>query len=418
MNRRHILSGACIAWLGLALAPATTAQPAPAGQPLAFPVAVRPGKALECVVARGPTAPVAALAFSPDGKLLAAGGYQEVLVWDLDAGRLCERVGVGGLNDRVHALAFHKDGRRLAVAEGTPGGSGDVRVYDVETGAMTAQFTDPRDAVFSLAFSPDGKWLAGGGVDATVRVWDVDAKTVAATLKDHSDWVHGVAFSADGKFLSSASADRTAVVWEAGTWKRVNRLEEKDPVTGVAFSPDGQFVLLALAGDDDKVLRLRRRDNGDLARATDMGVAAPTDMTWSTKANRVVVPCTDKTVRVYDGGNGNHVLTLAGHAGWVYRAVVSPDGKTVASAGSDGTVKLWNLADGKLLATLVQLAPRTDGWLIATATGFVATSSPAALQWKATGLTTAPDQLSRSLVKPELVRKVIAGQPVPAPDPS
>jgi hypothetical protein len=79
-------------------------------------------------------------------------------------------------------------------------------------------------------------------------------------------------------------------------------------------------------------------------------------------------------------------------------------------------VKLWSVADGRPLATLVQLAPRSDDWLIATTAGYLAGSAPALLQWKAAGLTTPADQVTGRLWKPDLVQQVIAGKPVPAPD--
>jgi WD40 repeat protein len=401
---------------GYGLAPAVQAQPAPARQALTVPVFARPGKSLEGVVAYGPAAPVVAVAFSPDGKLLATGGYQDVLLWDLAGGRLRKRLGVGGLNDLVQVLDFHKDGHLLAVAEGTASGPGAVKVFDVDTGALVVSFTEPKDVVYAMAFSPDGKWLAAGGADSVLHVWALDTRASVATLKDHGDWIRGVAFSPDGKFLASAGDDRTALVWEVGTWKRVSRLEEKEPVTGVVFSTDGQYVLLAVAGESERVLRLRKRDTGDVARSVDLGVSWPNDLVRAPQIHDVVVPCDDKAVRLYDAAGGNQVASLSGHAGWVYRAAVSPDGKLLASAGGDGIVKLWSVADGRPLATLVQLTPRSDDWLIATTAGYLAGSAPAVLQWKAAGLTTPADKLTGRLWKPELVQQVIAGKPVPAPD--
>jgi WD40 repeat protein len=414
MNLPKLLGPLLLA--GLALPASAVAQPAPARSPQTLPVLARPGKTIECTVARGPMVPVAAVAFSPDGKLLATGGYQEVLLWDLAGARLLRRLGVGGLDGPVEALAFHKDGRLLAVADGLPGSAGGVRLFDIETGALAARLPDSNESAAALAFSPDGKWLAAGGLDTIVHVWSIDTKASVAALREHGDSIQGVAFSPDGKFLASAGDDRVGIVWEVGTWKRIARLEEKDPVSGVAFSPDGQFVLLAVVGEDDKALRLRKRDGGDVVRSTDLGPAAPCALVWLPQINRVVVPCRDATVRIHDAGNGNHLASLAGHASWVYRVAASTDGKTLASASADGTVKLWSLADNRLLATLIPLAPRTDDWLITTPPGYLAGSTPAALQWKAAGLTTPVDKLTERLWKPELVQQVIAGKPVPAPD--
>ena len=102
------------------------------------------------------------------------------------------------------------------------------------------------------------------------------------------------------------------------------------------------------------------------------------------------------------------MANLAGHADWVYRVAVSPDGTKLASASADGTVKLWNLAENRLLATLVQLAPRTDEWLISTPPGYLA-ASPGAVQWKTAKLNTPPDKLAAILQNPELVKQSLAG---------
>jgi WD40 repeat protein len=232
-------------------------------------------------------------------------------------------------------------------------------------------------------------------------------------MKEHTDWIDKVVFSPDGKFLASAGEDRTALIWEVGTWKRLARLEEKDPVRGAAFSPDGQFLLLALAGASDQMIRLRKRVDGELARATDLGAAVPGDVLWSPTTNRILVPCSDATVKVFDGGNGNLVANLTGHATWVDRVAVRPDGARIASASADGTVKLWNAADGRLLATIVQLTPRTDEWLIMSSSGYLTTSSPSILQWKASGLTAPSAKLTTLLQNAELVKKALSGTAVP-----
>ena len=207
-------------------APATPPPPpaiAPRKQPLVIPiVAAPPGQAapsVDCVVALGPVAPVSAVAFSPDGKTLATAGYQEVLLWDLANAKLLKRIGAGQMSDSARAMAFSKDGRLLAVAEGVPNGPGAVRLFDKDSGQVALSFQEPKEVVYALAFHPEGKLLAAGGGDAAVYVWNLDEKKLVATLKEQGDWVLGVSFSANGKFLAAASADKTAQVWEVGTWK-------------------------------------------------------------------------------------------------------------------------------------------------------------------------------------------------------
>ncbi len=112
------------------------------------------------------------------------------------------------------------------------------------------------------------------------------------------------------------------------------------------------------------------------------------------------VPCTDKTVKVFDITNGRLIANLSGHQDWVYSVAISSDETGLASGSAAGTVKLWATKDNKLLATLVQLAPRTDEWLVMTTEGYFATSSPGSLAWKAENLSTLLDELRKQLQNP------------------
>jgi len=405
----------------LALAPvsAQAAAPPPQKQSLVMPASAapsdgQPAPTIECVVTFGPSVPISALAFSPDGKTLAVGGYQEVLLWDLANGKLSKRVGMGQASSFVHALAFGKDGRSLVVAEGTPHSSGAVKILDLETGQPTLSFQEPKDVLYSLALSPDGKLLAGSGADGLAYIWSMDEKKVAATIEDHSDWVLGVSFSPDGKFLATASADSSSQVWEVGTWNSVRRLPQSDTVHSAAFSADGTLLALAVGGPKDRAIRIRRRDNGQQTRAISLGAATPLDIIWAPKGNKIFVPCDDNTLKVYNAANGAVIANLSGHGDWVYCAAVNADETRFATGSADGTVKLWNGADNKLLATFIQLAPRADEWLVITPKGYLATSTPGALQWKTTNVP-APDKLTSLYQNAESVQKSIAGEDVAPP---
>ena len=380
--------------------------------PIVTPAPGQPTPSVDCVVAFGPVVPVSAVAFSPDGKTLATAGYQEVLLWDLANAKLLKRIGVGQLTDAVRGLAFSKDGRLLAVAEGTPCVSGAVRVFDKESGQAVAGFQEPKEVVCSLAFHPEGKLLAAGGADATAYVWNLDEKKLAATLKEQSDWILGVSFSANGKFLATASADKTLQVWEVGTWKPLTEMQQTGAVHGAAFSPDGELVAMAVVGPEDRAIRVRRRDNAQEVRVMDFAAHLPLDVVWTAQPNRIFVPSSDKTVRVFDGGNFNHVASLSGHGDWVYRVALTADGTKLASTSADGTTKLWSVADGRLLATLLQLTPRTEEWLIVAPQGYVAASSPAALQWRTANVKTPADKLPGLILRPEMVRDAVAGNKV------
>jgi hypothetical protein len=391
---------------------------------------------LECLAAVGPAIPVTALAFSPDGKRLAAAAGRDVALWDLDAAKLLKRAGAGTADVTVHALAFSKDGHWLAVGEGKPGVSGGVRLVDVQSDQTIAAFPEPKDVVYGLAFSPDGNLLAAGSADGRAYVWNVAQKKLAGTIREHTDWVLGVAFSPDGKLLATASTDRSVQVWEVGTWKSLNRFLQSDPVQAVAFSPDGQLLSWAVAGPQNRMVRWRQpldppEEPGTPAAAKkpkvipqvrniDTSGGAPLALAWGSVPQgtppqpRMLVACADKTVKVYDI-NASQRATLAGHGDWIYAAAISGDGKTFASGSGDGTVRLWQGVENRPLATLVQLSPGKDDWLIVAAAGYFATSSPAAVSWDKKSLSTPPEKLAELLGKPELVRDALTGKPLGAP---
>ena len=428
-----------------------TAPVAPEKRSFSIPVSIpnpnnpqsTPG---ECVVSAGPAVPISAVAFSADSKRLFVGGYKEVLVWDLEEIKLAGRLGAGQLSGRVRAVAFSKDGKSLAVAEGTPGVSGAVRLMDVASGKIAATLAEAKDEFISLAFSSDGKLLAAGGSDGAVRVWNADDQKLVKELKRHGDWVSGIAFSPDGKFLASGSIDKTVQIWEAGAWNPIVKLPQPstESVHGLAFSPNSEFLAIAVGGAEERAIRLwrtasveesresptnrtPRREAVRQTRPIDTGACSALGVVWgpppagapaNAAAGRMFIPCTDKSVRAL-GPNGATLGNLAGHTDWVYSVAASPDGARVASGSGDGAVRLWTAGDARLLATLVQLASATDRWAIVTPRAFFATSAPDSLQWKTADSKTVSADLVARLESSESVREALkspAGK-IPLPPP-
>jgi hypothetical protein len=252
-----------------------------------------------------PAAPVAALAYRLDGKLLAASGYGEVLLLDPANGDLLDKL--SGQKPKVTALAFSRDGQRLAVASGEASQAAEVRIYVVPLDGLPDPKSEQvlsghKDLVYDLAFSPDGKVLATCGYDRLIKLWDVATGKELNTLKDHSDTIYGVAFSPDGQWLASGAADRAVKIWEVATGKRLHTLgEATDWIYAVAWSPDGQRV--AAAGVD-KSIRV-----------------------WQVTADGVKL-----------------VQSAFAHEKPVVRLVYSADGQTLYSLGEDRVLKAWNTA--------------------------------------------------------------------------
>lgn len=412
MNFKHVLGSTLLLWL--AASSSLGAEPAAAVSPslqrtLAIPFS--PPRPAAFTVACGMALPLSGVAFSPDGRTLAVGGLGEVLLWDLAAGKLAKRIGTAEIGSMVQAVLFSKEGKSLAVAEGTPYAAGGVKVFDLQSGQVAMNFQEPKGAVFSLDLSPDGKLLAAGCSDAAAYVWSLPEKKLVATLKDHALAVSSVSFAPDGKHLATASLDKTVQVWEVATWtpdrkkttleapvRRCCLRDNGRPFWGAANAVTFRFGLV-VGGHDAKSIQNRMDDKAAPAYRNDikaeLDAGTPLDCLWLTdphpgkgSAQWAYVAASDNTVKVYkfDGQKLDLADTLRGHSDWVYALASSADGKRLASASGDGSVKLWNLADRSLLATLVQLSPGRDDWLIVTGQGYFATSTLAAVQGKTGGV--------------------------------
>jgi eukaryotic-like serine/threonine-protein kinase len=115
----------------------------------------------------------------------------------------------------MQSMCFSRDGERLASGGRTLGKSGEVKVWDAQTGRETLTLKGHTSAVSSVAFSADGKLIVSGSQDKTVKVWDAQTGQETLTLKGHTGAVSSVAFSADGNRIASGSEDKTVKLWDA-----------------------------------------------------------------------------------------------------------------------------------------------------------------------------------------------------------
>jgi WD40 repeat protein len=161
------------------------------------------------------------LAFSADGRSLAA-NYADGTVWLWDLARKRGQSLPLAAKHQLTAIAISPDGRSVALAgwkceRGTAGWGGQVRVWDLASGAERELAAAHTGLISCLAFSPDGRTLASGGQDCTIRLWDVAGGAERAVLRGHTDRVNAIAFAPDGQALASGGADNTVRLWELGT---------------------------------------------------------------------------------------------------------------------------------------------------------------------------------------------------------
>lgn len=359
---------------------------------------------LELTLTVGPLPPVAAVAFSPDGKLLASGVYGRVTVWDLATAKPVKVLTnvLGAVND----LKFLPDGKTLAVAGGQPSARGDLRLFDTADWKLIHSLGGHLDTVSGVSFSPDGAKLASASFDKTVRLWDVKTGKVLHSYTGHSDFVYAVAFGPDGSWYVTASKDRTGRVIDTATGKGLFTLSGSDQeVMAVAVHPASGRVL---AAGLDPVVSWYDPKTGERAQRAGGPATATHEIAINPKGSLIAVAGGDGTIRTLDPKTGGQLKALQSGA-VVFAVAVDADAKRIASGGADGVVKLWDAADARLLVTLWS---GPEDWLTLTPEGYF-TGADALLAkgvWKATGKPVTDAKLLAPLKDAGQVGKAAQGQ--------
>jgi WD40 repeat protein len=188
--------------------------------------------------------PVTAVAFANGDKSILTSGYHEVLVWSAKDGKLLRRI--SGLPERIHSIDIHPGGKQVAIAGGSPGRSGEVRVIDLADGSLVQLLHKSDDLCLSAKFNLTGTRLATCGTDGSVRVFDSETWQEVATFSNHSNWVNDLAWSADGNKIVTGSKDHTAKVFDLTTNSRISTYTGHDgSVYSVTFDETGEHVLSA-----------------------------------------------------------------------------------------------------------------------------------------------------------------------------
>ncbi len=252
-----------------------------------------------------------------------------------------------GHSDEVFSVAYSPDGRYLA------SGSIDktIKIWEVATGKELRTLTGHSGGVFLVAYSPDGRYLASGSSDKTIKIWEVATGKELHTLTVYS-YLYGadVVYSPDGRYLASRSDDKTIKIWEVATGKELRTLTgHSGPVLSVVYSPDGRY-LASGGGLRDNTIKIWQVATGKVLRT----LTGHSDWVLSvvySPDGRYLASGSRQTIKIWQVATGKVLRTLTGHSDWVWSVVYSPDGRYLAS-GSYQTIKIWEVATGKELRTL------------------------------------------------------------------
>ena len=364
------------------------------------------------VYARAPV--VTSLDYSPDGKLLAVAGYHEVLLHKADGSGIEARL--VGLSERVQTVRFSADGSKIAVAGGNPGRMGEVQIWDVAKRKLLMSTSITFDTLYGANWSPDGKLVSFGCSDNSVRAVDAASGQQVLFNGSATDWVLDTVWSTKGTHVISAGRDMTAKLTEVATQRFVDNITSITPgalkggLLSIARHPQRDEILVGGSDGIPQIYRMERitarriGDNANLLRkfpamegrifsvdyspdgktivcgsayhdkgavnfySAEFDATLPDDVkktlgeVGSAKAPNVIA-WTEKDVKL--------IKAIPFEKGGVFAVNYSPDGKTVATAGDDGFVRLLDVASGTIkkeflsvpLAdekTLAALAPDTS----------------------------------------------------------
>lgn len=225
--------------------------------------------------------------------------------------------------------------------------------------------------VLSVAWGPNGNYLASASADNTVKIWDVTSRKNVLTLNEHKNNVFVVSWSPDGKYLASGSLDSTIKVWQVtfgGKSKIAVKLIRDFDNAVYSDSPDSSYISTMSWGPDSKriafwsgwksgdyrknSINILDISNGQISETQEGHSVGINSIAWSPNGDHIALGCIDYNIKILDVKSGKISKILSGHENRLNSVAWSPNGEFLSSGAMDGTMRVWNFSTGTLLKTV------------------------------------------------------------------
>ncbi len=237
----------------------------------------------------------------------------------------------------IRTIAWSPDGQYLATA----GTDKTVVIRDISSGVIVYAFHGHTDELWSVAWSPDSKYVASSGLDRTVQVWEATTGYSRTVYMGHQESVRSVAWSADGKYLASAGDDKTVQIWDAETGEHVFTYQQHTAVVhSVAWSPVRPYLA---SGDSDAAIHIWSLAGNIPARICHGHLERVMCVAWSPNGEYVASASDDRSIRIWQAATAQPRSIFTQHENVAAAVAWSPDGHRFASGSWDKTVHIWSM---------------------------------------------------------------------------
>jgi WD40 repeat protein len=309
---------------------------------------------------------------TPDGKQIVSSSDDKVIrVWDIQTGKTVRTIrGQAGPGNegKLYAIALSPDGKWLAAGGWThpecAGRCGDVRLYDFASGRLAGLFKGHTNVVFGLAFSPDSTRLISGSGDTTAIIWDVASLRLLHVLRGHNAEVYAVGFTPDGARVVTGSFDQTARLWSASDGREISPMTgHREKIFALAVSPvDGTIA----TGGYDHTIRLWDGTTGRFLRIVGNQPTIVGTLSFSPDGKWLLSGTggtQDFNCHLWEVATGREHITYKGHDNIVIASAISPDGRlAVTGGGNSSQINVWDLLTGQTRKVLTGAG--APGWAV------------------------------------------------------